>query len=176
MNRLLGSAVLGILLGTMAGASSAEQPTVVTDGTVKLKHNDGVTVVVPTKIHPDAVDGGTLSPQAVAVGCFASNTTGGITGYISGFLGSYAPTGLTGGKAVNAIFDITCPGNVGNFTASGFASDPGASWLTSVTCNRITYLGSTATYNYSGGSAAWSWPTGFGFQLRVSSSCSINHS
>lgn len=99
-------------------------------------------------------------------------------GYISGSLGSYSPTGLTGGKTLTQVFDFisTCAGTLGQVAISGFSSNPGSSWLMSVTCNGKTRLSSAVTsFNYSSGVATWDWSgSPFGF-LSGSYSCSIVH-
>ena len=108
-------------------------------------------------------------------------------GYVPGY-GSYSPTGLTGGETVAFLADVsigglnTCTGPVAaNFEVSGFSSDPGQSWLTSVTCNGVTKTGTTAAgYSYSTGIAHWTWGAGtaFGFRAKVGQqlSCTITHS
>jgi hypothetical protein len=104
-------------------------------------------------------------------------------GYLSGGQGSYSPTGLTGGKTVVGLYalliGVTCIGTVnGHFAVSGFSSDPGQSWLTSVACNGTTKTGATATYSYSSGTAQWTWSaTSWGFNSKVGSqlACTIEH-
>lgn len=94
-----------------------------------------------------------------------------ISGYDSPIsVGSYSPTGLTGGKTVTLIIDSAffepqsgCPANFSGINVSGFSSNPGQSWLTSVTCNGVTNTGSSAGYSYSGGLASWSFSKLFGF-------------
>jgi len=75
-------------------------------------------------------------------------------------LGSYSPTGLTGGKTVRTVVEewTTCimlP-VVTIFKVSGFSSNPGAGWLTSVRCNGVTKVPSGAP-SYSAGTAGWVW-------------------
>jgi len=104
-------------------------------------------------------------------------------GYVPPSTGSYSPTGLTGGKTVAYLFVIaagpSCTGApTGDFGASGFSSNPGQSWLTSVACNGTTKTGATATYSYSSGTAQWSWSsTTWGFPAKVGSqlACTIVH-
>jgi hypothetical protein len=106
-----------------------------------------------------------------------------VWGY-SGSIGSYSPTGLTRGKTVASLFTLgvgaSCTGTFsGHLSVSGFSSDPGQSWLTSVACNGTTKTGATATYSYGSGSALWSWSaTSWGFTLKVGSQlgCTIVHS
>jgi hypothetical protein len=125
-----------------------------------------------------ASDNGTIT---VGVG---GNQAAGICvwGYASG-VGSYSPTGLTGGETVVSLFTAVigplCEGTLnGYFQVSGFSSNPGQSWLTSVTCNGTTKTGGTATYSYSSGTAEWSWgATTWGFPGNSGSQlgCTIVH-
>lgn len=94
--------------------------------------------------------------------------------------GSYSPTGLTGGKTVLAVEDFGCDGPVSSqVSVNNFASDPGAAWLTSVTCNGVTRQASAAGYSYSSGRANWSWSGatfGFGYIANGNNtSCSLTH-
>jgi hypothetical protein len=61
---------------------------------------------------------------------------------------------------------------------SGFSSNPGQSWLSSVTCNGVTNSGSTAGFSYSSGVATWEWVRLFGLfsEIGLSVSCTIVHS
>lgn len=89
-------------------------------------------------------------------------------------IGSYAPTGLTGGKTVHDLYDFAvcssvsqppnCPYSgittltqYGELDISGFTANPGIDWLTSVTVGSVTRTGATATYTYAGGTAMWKW-------------------
>jgi hypothetical protein len=101
-----------------------------------------------------------------------------------GSIGSYSPTGLTGGKTVAGLWDWhsgpTCSNPSGHFEASGFSSDPGQSWLTSVTCNGVTKTGAaTNHYSYGSGRAEWDWtlngPFGFSSKIGTQLSCTIVH-
>lgn len=116
-----------------------------------------------------------------------SSITAGICswGYLPPTYGSYSPSGLTGGKTVAELFAIvvgpSCTGTInGQLLVSGFASNPGQSWLTSVACNGTTKTGASATYTYSSGSGAaqWSWAeTSWGFPSKVGSqlACTVVH-
>lgn len=92
--------------------------------------------------------------------------------------GSYSPTGLTGGEFVAALQDGPPCRSSSVLQISGFSTNPGQAWLSSVKCGTVTNTGSTATYEYGGGSARWGWSTPFGFGHEVGSnvSCTINHS
>jgi hypothetical protein len=129
-----------------------------------------------------ASDSGTL-----LVGVFGTPCTGGIQ-TIDGYepplsIGSYSPTGLTGGKTVALVIDrITShPCVVGSISAlnvSGFSSNPGSSWLTSITCNGVTNNASAASFSYSNGVASWTWSQRFGLfgKQGTNVSCTIVHS
>lgn len=102
-------------------------------------------------------------------------------GYLSSpAIGSYSPTGLTGGDTVADLADSSagiCTATFSIVVISGFSSSPGQSWLTSVKCGNVTNAGSSATYKYNGGFASWQWSTQFGF-VDVGShnvSCTIVH-
>ena len=126
-----------------------------------------------------ATDVGTLT-KGSAYGCPA------YFGYHAvGPVGSYSPTGLTGGKTVfsildNLFFGASCPGGVvALITVTSFSSDPGSAWLTSVTCNGVTKTGASASFSYSGGAATWMWASSwFGFSSLANGtnvSCTIVH-
>jgi hypothetical protein len=104
-----------------------------------------------------ATDIGVLTVgRASGVPCAGGTFTA--SGYISPSMGSYSPTGLTGGQTVIDIHDVSglCV-NLAVVKISGFSSNPGSSWLTSVTCNGITKSSGSATYNYSAGTGSWGW-------------------
>lgn len=93
-------------------------------------------------------------------------------------IGSYSPTGLTGGNTVAAATNIvSCVGSVGSaLEVSGFTSNPGSSWLTSITCNGVELLASAATaYSFSDGWGIWDWSTGFNLVNGTKVSCTIVH-
>jgi|SRR6185437_15556209 len=95
-------------------------------------------------------------------------------------LGSYSPTGLTGGKTEVEVLDPgTCTGSGPLVTISGFSQDPGQSWLSSVKCGSVTNTGTSAKYySYSSGTASWLWTTDpFGFSSKVGSNvgCTMVH-
>ena len=104
-------------------------------------------------------------------------------GYL-GSTGSYSPTALTGGESVSDLYDISNSTCTSLFRSiiyiSGFSSNPGQSWLTSVTCNGVEMTGgSTSSYSYNSGTAGWAWNTtsGWGFSSEVGSKlgCTIVH-
>jgi len=131
-----------------------------------------------------ATDDATLSVGALTITrCPIAPNFGSITlsGYAPGVYGSYSPIGLTGGKSVAGIGDLTAQGGciVGarsHLSVAGFTADPGTGWLTSVTCNETTRASGTAVYSYSSGTATWTWHTRtFGFTNGTLIGCSIVH-
>jgi len=131
-----------------------------------------------------ATDNGTLT-----VGIRGAGICNGIPnvdiGYHSGIAGSYSPATLTGGRTVSAVFDFRAGGgNCGyssSLVVSGFTSNPGFGWLTSIRCNGGATLSSGSssfTYTSSSGEASWIW-TGATNQFGFSSgsvTCTIVHS
>ena len=100
-----------------------------------------------------------------------------------GTYGSYSPLGLTGGQDVKGVFDIVSNDTCSSLTThaelvvSGFSSNPGSSWLVSVTCNDVERA-SGSVFNYSGGVATWQWVRTFGFYNQSVGSqvaCTIVH-
>lgn len=125
-----------------------------------------------------ATDNGTLTSGGSSFGpCGEFQTVG--DGYYSSLMGSYSPTELTGGNTLFGIYDVIRPGctNPGNSSiiVSGFSSNPGSSWLTSVTCNGVENTAGSASFTYSSGQAIWSWSKLFGFSGSGNYSCSIVH-
>jgi hypothetical protein len=93
---------------------------------------------------------------------------GGSFGYISGSFGAISGGTLDDGSTITGLYNATGDGLL-HFSASGFSSDPGQSYFSSLTVDSTEFLSSSAGYGYSGGVATWSWATGFTF---VSSSAS----
>lgn len=140
---------------------------------------DVTTFTVPPPMSSDA---GTLTIGAGAIiGCRPGNPLYGfLSTRSSGNFGSYSPIGLTGGKSIGVIVDVEtgiCSGSGSSFTVTGFSSDPGISWLTSITCNGVVNFGSGAKYVYSSGDATWAWGQLFGLESHYQSnvSCTIVH-
>lgn len=137
-----------------------------------------------SKLAMASSDAGTLTVGAHSQ-CTVLPSLETLYGYSSSGFGSYSPTGLTGGDTVVDIFDIfstfgACAASAASLVAvSGFSSNPGSGWLTSVTCNGVLNNGSSATYSYvsSTGTASWSWTTAFGLKAKNGSnvSCTIVH-
>jgi hypothetical protein len=100
-------------------------------------------------------------------------------GFDSGSFGSYSPTGLTGGDVVAGVLDTAsgyCGGVFSEVVITGFSSNPGTTWLSSVTCNGVTNNDSNASFSYGGGVAIWSWSQLFGLKGKSNVSCTIDHS
>lgn len=138
-----------------------------------------VTVTAASLPAVAATDNGTL---AVGHGIFGN--CGGFPLVYSGYLSTPTPIGsiltyrLTGGRTVLHIYD-TLPGcfNFSQLSVSNFSSNPGAAWLTSITCNGVTNS-SGATFQYSAGVATWRWTQRFGFMNLAGGSnvsCTIVH-
>jgi hypothetical protein len=130
-----------------------------------------------------ASDTGTLTVGVLTLRC--GSTSGYIvSGFVADDVGSYSPTGLTGGATVVEVFDQfaipqLCTGSISTFGASGFSSNPGKAWLSSVTCNGVAKPGSSASvYSYNNGEAFWTWNTLFGLTGKGGDniSCTIVHS
>lgn len=107
-----------------------------------------------------ATDIGTLTKGSTVQSCGGGIQV--LSGYISSLTGSYSPTGLTGGNAVSAVYDGTAVQclpltTYSVLTVSGFSSNPGSSWLTSITCNGVTRAAASAGFSYSSGNAYWFW-------------------
>lgn len=90
-------------------------------------------------------------------------------GAINGAMGKTPTSSFAGGKKVETFSE-----NVGGWQkgmtaitlgVSGFSSDPGQDWLTSVASLGQSKRGASAQYNFANGKATWSWleKSGFGF-------------
>ena len=106
-----------------------------------------------------------------------------ISGYQNGIVGVYSPTTLTGGKSVYIVYDAAhCSGAFmfASFEVSGFSSDPGQNWLTSVTCNGVTNsVVSSYAYDSTRQLASWEFATPFGLAAKSAGTnvaCTIVHS
>jgi hypothetical protein len=79
---------------------------------------------------------------------------------IGSSVGSYSPTGLTGGKTVVLAADFAqqfCAVNLSFLKVSGFSTNPGSGWLTSITCNGITNSPASGSFSFSGDTGYWQW-------------------
>jgi len=143
-----------------------------------------VTLAAVSQVAMASSDTGTLLVAQKLVRCNAGASFNSFFGYSASLsFGSYSPTGLTGGNTVTAVYDEivfpTCGGGAGSSLAvSGFSSNPGSTWLTSITCNGVTNNESSKTFfSYSSGVASWFWGSQFGLQSKSGSnvSCTIVH-
>lgn len=129
-----------------------------------------------------ASDQGTLTSVVFnstcgSLGQYAITTTG----YNQG--GSYAPA-LTGGETVTGLYNLTgehgpvCPQLGAYIWISGFSSDPGLYWLSSVTCNGTTLTvpaGGQYAYNAGTHVAEWIWRKSYWNIGTGTYSCTITH-
>ena len=113
---------------------------------------------------------GTSTSQTFTVSAgsdYASSTTHNYFGYPTydapdGFIGSVSPTTING-KTIYEFWQDQRIGDPGQayvtfkFTLSGFSSDPGQSYFTSLTCNGETITTANAGYSYGFGYATWTW-------------------
>ena len=134
-------------------------------------------VVIATPAADQATDPGILVIGQLSGGACSQA----LSGFGSGVYGKYFPSELTGGTAVVAVFDSVFLGSCNRFSAlsvSGFPSNPGASWLSAVTCNGVRKSGGDAIFSYSGGVAEWMFVTLFGFdsmRKETKVSCVVVH-
>jgi hypothetical protein len=168
--RTHGHTSMGVATGNAAVSTNFDLPTDIEAGASTLvvvangtpSSSVAVTVSVPG-------DSGTMTEGMRTVVNINDGIDTTYRGYDSGFVGSYTPTALSGGRTLTAFYDIgagscgVCPATNGVVTVSGFSADPGANWLNSASANGVTKGGSTASYFYSNGSATWSWGSIFGF-------------
>jgi len=129
-----------------------------------------------------ATDNGTLTVGTASASCGSSSALH--YGFGPG-MGSYNPTSLTGGKTLvvaEDVVDFLCTGSIYAWVQiNGFSSNPGSTWLTTVTCNGATVSGSTSSFTYysSLGLGVWYWHTGYlgliGLTPGTNVSCSIVH-
>jgi len=140
-----------------------------------------VGLVVASQATMASSDSGTLTAGTTTVPCppnFLNHIT--FTGFDGGFYGSYSPTGLTGGNTITWVNDQNtfCQGGSGQSSlfVSGFSSNPGSTWLTSITCDGVTNSAASASvYQYVSGSAQWFWSRKFGLVNGSMYSCTIVH-
>ena len=174
----------GFLAVSPAFASDPISPAT-TAGPVKFDPSTDTIIEDNTIIPFTSSDSGTLTVGLGSVlGCIIPKFNA-IYGFIGtrsiGNFGSYSPTGLIGGETVGLVSDIqpgTCVESQSNLTVTGFSSNPGSSWLSSITCNGVKNLGSGATFFfYSDGGASWIWSQLFGLSSKNGDnvSCTIVH-
>jgi hypothetical protein len=144
-----------------------------------------ISFVVASQIAIASSDSGTLTVGSDVLTCGGGGLgkIQTLSGYsISLSFGSYSPTGLTGGRTVADVYDdigaLCDAATFSALTVSGFSSNPGSGWLSSITCNGVTNDESSArSYGYSGGAAGWVWGQLFGLLNKNGSnvSCTIVH-
>ena len=83
------------------------------------------------------------------------NPLGVYTGYISGSIGSIDNANIGAGISVVSVYDDATVGAVLGIT--GFSSDPGSTYIVSVTANGVTLNAPSAVYSYNAGTAFWQW-------------------
>ena len=129
-----------------------------------------------------ASDTGTLDIGNAIACVMTSRPSEAITyGYISGGLGSYTPTALTGGRTLVDLYQVISVGMLlcgppvtAYLVVSRFSANSSQSWLTSVVCDELTTYGSSATFSYLGGTAKWTWTTAM-FPTSGDVNCTITH-
>ncbi len=121
-------------------------------------------------------------PGVLTVGTrIPSSCVGGVlpliqSGFIAGSLGSYSPASLTGGKTLLQLYDYEVCANATVMQVSGFSSNPGSTWLSSVSCGGGALTGSgAASFGFAGGVASWTWATALGFANQTTLNCTILH-
>lgn len=137
---------------------------------------------VASQLAMAASDSATLLVGGGSASCPDGPGISNIDGYVPGLpIGSYSPTGLTGGKTVAVVMDRTtnCIGmsSIAVLEVSGFASSPGANWLSSITCNGVTNNATTSLFSYVAGTGYWVWFQPFGLlsKVGINVSCTIVH-
>jgi len=153
---------------------------ILSDGSVKSREEVEVidVVIAPVPIAGQSDTGallvGLISPMCGRVIYLVS-------GYLAAGVGSYSPSGLTGGQTVDQVVDNSgaCGGaRFSLVSISGFSTNPSIKWLVSATCNGVTNAGSGGSFSYNGsGIATWVWTQQFGFVSKRSTSvsCTLVH-
>jgi hypothetical protein len=95
----------------------------------------------------------------------ASAPVAGSNGYIQSSFGSLTPTTLGDGSAVTEIAASVTGAFPLNLTIRGYPGTIVSAYLTSLTLNAAVFLATSATFSGggAGGSAVWSWASGFHF-------------
>jgi hypothetical protein len=97
----------------------------------------------------------------------ASAPVAGSNGYAQGGFGSLTPTVLGDGSTVTTLdASVTTPFPL-NFTITGYPGTIGSAYLKSLTLNGATFLATAASFSGggAGGSAVWTWASGFHFSV-----------
>jgi hypothetical protein len=124
---------------------------------------------------PIAAAAATDSP-VVTVGSNNPNNAG----FNSGLFGSISPTATANGHTYMQLYSATGRPGMSFFSAKDFTSDPGKSWLTSVSCaGNTATVSSTTSYFFSGGQASWAFSNQnllFGQTIGSNVTCTVVHS
>jgi len=83
-----------------------------------------------------------------------------IRGYIFGSLGSMASRTLADGTTIDQLVSSSGSGTT-TLIISGFGSDPGTAYFTSLSVDGTGHTSASASYGYSGGQATWTWTGSF---------------
>ena len=84
-------------------------------------------------------------------------------GYVPSIpIGSMSSTAVTGGYTLSACYDAASGANNSYVIITGFGSNPGSGFFTSVTVGSTTKTSASASYSYFAGQATWNWSTLFG--------------
>jgi hypothetical protein len=96
--------------------------------------------------------------QSASILTMVSGSLGNDRGFLQGAFGSLTPRTLLTGQTVTELI-VTTAGSI-TFVVTGFASNPGSTFLTSINITgpsvNITLLGTATTFSFSGGQATWS--------------------
>lgn len=92
-----------------------------------------------------------------------AGSSGSLSGYDHGIFGTLSPTLLPDGNTIFSIFRTSPSPFPLDLYITGFSSNPGSHYLTSLFINSTTFLATSATYSYAAGAANWHWATGTNF-------------
>lgn len=92
-------------------------------------------------------------------GTITQGTSGGNKGFATSIPGSTCTPASIHAKPIDRMYDSA---SSSTFLLTGFSSDPGAAYFTSLKIGAVTKLASSAVYSYVSGSAIWVFPTLFG--------------
>ena len=122
---------------------------------------------------------GSITDNIVVSGSSANGSGGANYGYgpnsAGTVTGSVSPATTFGGYSYATLQSAGIRGQfITTLKISGFSSNPGASWLNSITCGSQTYSGSTGTYSFSGTTVQYSWH-GAALVSSASEACQLNY-
>jgi YD repeat-containing protein len=89
------------------------------------------------------------------------------TGYIQGSYGTITPGTTSNGKTIQILdssYNVSTGVSWTALAVTGFSSNPGAGWLTSIAmpATGVTLTGATAIFSYSAGVGVWEWQIAYG--------------